>query len=1845
MWLRAPFLLVVLGWIFTMATVADARDVVATNFNAPSVDLTGVIEYLNTPDREIVVPVPGGDGERETAMTVTAKGPGENHHFAAFTLYNEEPLPRDFVLVARWPGYVGSGILWPKFGAAQVLNMQAAPGLQPQRLSQPHADTYALRLSPGETVTYVAELTGAHLPNLTLWQRAAYDKQQQQLSFFRGVVLGIATLTAVFMLCLFVIRMQWAFPAAALFAFASVAFIALEFGYLPTVAAVLPNVAGLEVRIRGVVEALMAAGALACLLTFLDLTRRAPALGYAVLGTFVGSLILAVVAWFSPAVGTGLARILLLITAIGGLAAIIVFWRRGMIRAQASLVSWCFLLLWTICSFAAALGWIDIEMVGPILAWGLVLVLLTMAFTLTQFAFNQGVINSRFFEDSGRRGLALAGAEQIVWDWNEDTGSLFVGPELERVLGHAKGRIDRGGLKGWLELIHPADRGAYVGAIESAVQRGRGTFSQDFRLRRGDGTYRWFQLRARSLPGDLGRAVRCIGTLSDVTGSKRSEEQLLSDAVRDRITGLPNQALFMDRLERAMRRADLAGNGGIYLMLVDLDRFRTVNDSLGFAVGDSLLLTIARRLTSLVGSTDTLARLHGDRFGIILDTEQSGVALEAYLDSLRKLVARPVPLRPQEVFLTASIGVARYLLDKSRPEQLLKDAEIALYEAKRQGKDSLVTFSPEMRNSQPVLLDLEAGLRQALDRNQIEVAYQPVMRLHDRALAGFEALVRWRHEKYGVLEPDAFVKLAEDLGLMNELGRYVLSQAARQLGIWQRAYRSEEPLFVTVNVSSRELINRDLIDEVKTVLSREDLVPGTLKLELTETVLMENPELSVKILQRLQQMGVGIACDDFGTGYSALAHLRRLPFDTIKIDRCFLEGEADDEAAQIILESIVLLAHDLGMDTVVEGIETVDQADRLREIGCDFGQGFLFGEPMSARQVMEVFGGSRSIAAKAGRGARSASLWQRLIKRGEEPEDRGEARREPARVPEARSMPEPARAAPASQLEKGEAAPAEGLLAAQAVDAPVPGEAERQPTQPVSAAAPQLAAAAQQPAAKLSAAATGAGVPPAGPPASGPGPSRTVPAGMPVRPGMPPVRPAAVPPAGTNGGAPPGRQTAAAQTPMATGTGIRPDVTPAAAAPRFGAAVAPPAAGQGPAAAGPVESPLRRLGGPLPPTGQPSIGVGSSRSESGRHKIMTAIDLSGPTQPAPEHAGARDQRRAGFAIGLREQPIDPASRTGDHRAREASPEAAGGSPPPADAAQPGPSGAAVPERPTAAPPPAPVQPAARPAAALSSREPSTGASPQRPVPPVPPSPPAIAPPAPTRLNAAAGGGEVGQDSSTKSDQPEQGPPKTARAAEPKTEAAAGSKAEPAEVEQRAVPGEQSLGRESEPTTSTGKGAAAKPAKKSEPEAAAQLAEAASAPVPSAAGDQQTDSTSDGAAKKRSRSRAATGPSLDEGEPVPGSSAEPAAPNDKAPRDKTQGDRSRSGKSQGDKPQSDKSQGDKPKGETSLSDKKDDKAEGDKPSSVSVSDVPTPAAPAPAAADVDGAGDGQRGAMMAKAIGELRAVGEQPAQQQISVVSEEPAPASQAATSPDPEQSDIAQNDDAPERKPAPAKEQAAESDADRAQSGRQQREALSAAARSLDNAAEPVSTASAPNTQAQASAKSQAKAAEEAAAPPEGRPDATPPPISKLVDQAAVAAVVTVAETVAGVAKAVQSAARSKEGAGTSSGSAGVADSTPLVGIKQAAPQNKPAETDGQEGQPVPSPTAELSSPPPPPPPPPARRAAATEGTAEKLVAEPPGESNAMANGPVAGAPLRDRPPPPLKRLLRRQKPPAKPPS
>jgi predicted signal transduction protein with EAL and GGDEF domain len=376
-----------------------------------------------------------------------------------------------------------------------------------------------------------------------------------------------------------------------------------------------------------------------------------------------------------------------------------------------------------------------------------------------------------------------------------------------------------------------------------------------------------------------------------------------------------------------------------------------VNSEFSYTVGDSILLAIARRIARQIPPQDTLARLQGDSFAVIVLSETELHAVEQMAREIIRSVKSAISVGDRDVFLTASVGIAPPMNDGT-PEEQVRRAEAAVYQAKRHGGDHIQVYEPAF-GTRSRRVDLDSELRKALEAGSLEIVYQPIIKLKDNAIAGFEALTRWEHPLHGRIPPKEFVSAAEESGLIVQLGLYVLEQAARELASWQTVLAGEALPFVSINVSSRQLLRHDLINDVKAVLARTGVAPETLKLEITESLVMQNPEYAAKVLERIRELGAGLALDDFGTGYSALSYLQRFPFDTIKIDKSFVRPNGS-AARPILLRSIVGMAHDLGMEVIAEGAESESELQELVDAGCEYAQGFIYGRPMTTQMVQQM---------------------------------------------------------------------------------------------------------------------------------------------------------------------------------------------------------------------------------------------------------------------------------------------------------------------------------------------------------------------------------------------------------------------------------------------------------------------------------------------------------------------------------------------------------------------------------------------------------------------------------------------------------------------------------------------------------------------------------------------------------------------------------------------------------------------------------------------------------------------------------------------------------------------------
>ena len=927
----------------TGVSAAQAVEAVNVRTDAAAIDLTDAVQFQHTDGDRIQVSTAPGDDGIIRRIEVRARQSGRN--WAVFALANNGDEQIDRLIVAPHYRMVGSGLIWPDLGQSRIVYITPSSGDPPERQDSADADIYRITLDPGTVITFVAELRTDNLPQLYLWEPDAYKDKLNSLTLYQGIVIGIAGLLALFLTILFVVKGSVMFPAAAALGWAVLIYIGIDFGFWPKVF----DMSSSAERIwRASGEAILAATLLVFLFAYLNLNRWHVRYAHITVGwlAFLGALV--AVALFSPAVASGIARMSLFLVAILGFVLVIYLATHDYDRAVMLIPTWLLLVVWVIGAALTVLGFVTNDIVGPALLGGLVLIVMLIGFTVMQHAFAGGA-TSGIVSDVERRALALTGAGDMIWDWDVASDKVFTSPETETALGLKHGSLDGPAAK-WLDVLHQLDRDRFRATLDSVLEQRRGRVAQDFRMRTADGHYLWFSLRARPVVGSDGEVVRLVGTLTDVTESKTAEERLLHDAVHDNLTGLPNRELFIDRLQSVLGLAKADAAIRPTVMVVDLDRFKQVNDSVGMAVGDSILLTLARRLGRLIKPQDTLARLSGDQFGLIVLSERDLARITALAETIRKTLRAPITFRDREIFLTASIGLALADSELQRAEEVLKDAELAMYHAKRGGGDRIDVFKAAMRARKSDRLLIESDLRRALERDEIVILYQPIVRLEDRSIAGFEALARWNYPKLGRLSPAEFINIAEETGLIVELGLFVLDRTARQLSTWQRTLRHREPLFASVNVSSRQLLRHDLIQDLRTVLARAPLTRGSLKLELTELVVMENPEHAAQMLHRIRELGAGLALDDFGTGYSSLSYLQRFPFDTIKIDQSFVRTTAKG-TRPVILRSIITLAHDLGMDVVAEGAETDSDAVELSQLGCEFAQGFVFGEPMSAERA------------------------------------------------------------------------------------------------------------------------------------------------------------------------------------------------------------------------------------------------------------------------------------------------------------------------------------------------------------------------------------------------------------------------------------------------------------------------------------------------------------------------------------------------------------------------------------------------------------------------------------------------------------------------------------------------------------------------------------------------------------------------------------------------------------------------------------------------------------------------------------------------------------------------------
>ncbi len=988
----AAFLIAMFAALFLPQAGALAVEPIIIGSSEDKIDITLLGEFYERRGDKLSVETATGTDGIAGRMTVSAKTPGTNPSWVVFALSNPSDKPITRLLTAQRYDIVGSRVMKPDLDAPRITNVTPSLGFRPERLEDyDYLDVYRISIEPGTTVTFIVELASASVPRLFLTTPASFGKQQRDLSLFHGILLGITGLLALFLTAIFAANHKAIFPAAALVAWAALAYLCVDFGFWHKLFQLTSEDNG---TYRAAAEAAFAASLVLFLYTFLNLRLWHGWISIAFFAWLAGELGLILFALVDAQATASLARLSFVPIAVIGSGITGFLALRGQERALSLIPSWMLFMVWLFASAVTVLGRVSGDIAVSTLSAGLVLFLALIGFTVTQYAF-QTAEPGAAGEDAGQfrlRVMALEASGASIWEYDGRRNEVNTGPEVETALGVAPGSL-RCPTDAWLQQLHASDRERMRLTLWTIRERQGGDINLEFRMKRPDGGYLWYELRASVTQQRATRTLRGVGLLRNVTAQKRAQERLLHNAIRDGLTGLPNRELFLDRLQTAIARAK-DENIKPTVFYIDLDALKNQARSPDFATNDGVLLTIARRLTRHLSAQDTLARVSALQFAILIseDTEPRHIAMLA--ERVRRSLRTPMKIGGRDLVLTGSIGIAMYDGTQESAEDLLREGESAMYRAKRAGADRIELFKPEMRGPADERTIVQSDLKHAIERRQIRILYQPIIRIDDERLAGMEAFVLWDHPTLGRLTIPEFEAAAEAAGLSGQLWAYIFERCIRQGARWHRILQREDPIYISLNMTSQQLFHHDLVQNLRLIIGRETLPKGALRLEIAETLINSNPEQAIEILDWLKNLNVSVALDEFGVSFSSLSYWHRLSIDAIKIDRSLVTLSDKERSSAMVLKAVLSIAHELGKDVVAVGVDSEEDLAYVRAVGCDYGQGFFYSDLMTEREVVNLL---NAIARSARRDDKEQEKEaKRAERRAEKDRERDEKERQKA---------------------------------------------------------------------------------------------------------------------------------------------------------------------------------------------------------------------------------------------------------------------------------------------------------------------------------------------------------------------------------------------------------------------------------------------------------------------------------------------------------------------------------------------------------------------------------------------------------------------------------------------------------------------------------------------------------------------------------------------------------------------------------------------------------------------------------------------------------------------------------
>lgn len=1017
----------VLLWGVALAGGASALTVIDGSADLDRIEVLPLGDvYDGQGDVLQVETAPGADG-LAGRMAVRAANRGTSPNWFVFALRNPTDKPIERWLAADRYNLAGSGIVWPELDTRRIENVTPSIGFVPDRLPFDNADAFRLTIEPGQTVTFAVELAGDRLPRMQLWRALDYEKRSRNRQLFHGTLLGAIGLLAIFLTTVFAASHKAIFPTAALVCWMAFTYLCVDFGLWTKLFNIRPEE---NAQYRAAAEAGLAAAFVIFLHVFLRLALWNSFARFAI-GLWIGvQLILIGVAFLDPKLASTFVRLSMgLLGVVGSVLVLYLSLVRWQDRALSLVPTWILLDIWLLGAALTMAGRLGGDVAVNSVITGLGLVIMVLGFTVTQYAFGSGEpVYSGNIDEQQVRSFAIDNTSAAVWEWNARRDEIRVDPDFEAALGLAAGQLNARADK-FIERLHPADRQRLRQHLADIAERHGGEIRTDLRVRHADGSYRHFEIEAAALPARDRAATRVVGLIRETTDARRAQERLFHDAVRDTLTGLPNRVLLIDRLSIAIQRARTEPLVRPTVFVIDIDRFRAVNASLGSIAADSLLISIARRLARQAGPQDTVARVGADAFALAFTQALDAGEQAMIAENIRAALRTPTEINREEVMLTAGVGYAELLPGANETAaDLLDRAAAAVRRAKRLGPDQVVRYDDSVQSERNDRTARLAELGAAIDAGALAIEYQPVMYLRTEELAGFEVHPRWRHPSGTEIDPAEYLAETDDTELGRRLIAHVLARVATDMQRWHNELpREVSPLFASINISHAALLTPGLVAEVRHILSRLPALKGTLRLEIAEVVLMENPERALQLLLDLSQTGVALSLDGFGIGYTSLTYVAQLPIDTIKVERAIVQAGLAGATGASMLRSVVSLSHELGRKVVADGLDVAEDIGLLRTIGCEYAQGQHCGPPQAQRETLQFLKGLRRTERQLKRrGPLAMRSRRREVLAADKPEAVADARPPvPAKAAESTPPQVPARGRP-TIADRAKARPAPG---------------------------------------------------------------------------------------------------------------------------------------------------------------------------------------------------------------------------------------------------------------------------------------------------------------------------------------------------------------------------------------------------------------------------------------------------------------------------------------------------------------------------------------------------------------------------------------------------------------------------------------------------------------------------------------------------------------------------------------------------------------------------------------------------------------------------------------------------